>query len=366
MKTTAFHDDIAAIAATASVLDEHTYQVLGQRFSIAYQHSYTKWHQPFQHFGQNNGTDSRVRASLQQQLAQALYGTFYCAGTSTPAAPPKSLAPPMPAPAELARTTQLLSEANATPNGFDPAWTVYAFDAHGNAFVQKNGAQRQLLPNQWVFANPTPTGLQIGSVVKLLITKEDTTMQPVFYHVRGTQLVSQQAEFVRVYFHTTFEGAQLLVREITRTFNDYQLPFLFKCLNHPDLFTRADSAVLYVSKFDFPFAQCLLQPILALVAPRLRATVPLFTRPLRPGVSFSEDPANGQSFGMSRCQLLAEGLLAAHHKRAALGDEQLAVLTQTFADNGIAIERIYLNPNSHFSYNLPSPAANEPRALCPA
>lgn len=360
MKNSSFREDLAALAAHVAVLDEHTYQVLGQRFSIAYQHSYTKWHQPFHHFGQNIGPEPRVRASLQQQLAQALYGTFYCAGTGSPPGPPKSGQPPLPAPTELARTTQLLSEANATPNGFDPAWTVYAFDTYGNAFVQKNGAQRQLLPNQWVFTNPTEASLQIGSVVKLLIAKEDTTLQSVFYHVRGTELVAQQAEFVRVYFHTTFEGARLLVQEITRTFNEYRLPFLFKCLNHPDLFTRADSAVLYVSKFDFPFAQCLLQPVLDLVAPHLQAPVPLFTRCLRPGVSFSEDPANGQSFGMSRCNLLAEGLVAAYHERATPGPEQLAVLHQTLADNGLAVERIYLNPNSHFSYNFSTPLPDEP------
>jgi hypothetical protein len=350
--------DLAAIAAQVSVVDDYTYQVRGQQFPVAYQQAYTKWHQPLQHFGQNSGEASQVRANLQQQLAGALYGTYYCTGTTEAAAPPAAPAP-WPAPAERARTMRQLSEANGTPNGVDPAWTVYSIDSYGNAFVSKNGALRQLVANQWSFANPADTALRVGTVVQLLITKEDTALQPVFYHVRGTEVVSQQAEFVRVYFHTDFDGALLLVGGITAAFNEYRLPFLFKCLNHPDLFTRTDSAVLYVSKFDFHLASRLLQPILAQLGPHLKPAVPLFTRALQPGVSFCEDPANGQSFGMSRCLLLADALLAAYDKQLAPGPDQLAEIARVLAKNGIDSERIYLNPNSHFPYNLPA-VAHEP------
>jgi hypothetical protein len=355
MKTNPFLADLEAIAHRAAVLDEHTYRVLGQQFSIPYQQAYTRWHQPFHHFGQNTGDENHLRSSLQQQLAQTLYSTFYCAGTAELTAA-TALHPTMPDPAEHARTIQLLSEANTTPNGFDPFWKVYAIDNQGNAFVSKNSFQRQLMPNQWVFDNPAETRLQVGTLVKLLLPKEDTTVQPVFYHVRGTELVPQQVELVRVYFHTTFEGSLALVRDLTTTFNEYRLPFLFKCLNHPDLYTRADSAVLYVSKFDFRLAYSLLRPIVARLAPHLQTTVPLFTRALWPGVSFAEDPAHGLSFGIHRCGLVAEGLLEAHRKKATTGAKQFAEVQRTFAKNGIDIARIYLNPNSHFSYNLAAPA----------
>jgi hypothetical protein len=358
MNTNPFLADLAAIAAQVVVLDDYTYQVRGQRFEVAYQQAYTRWPQPLQHFGQNSGDAGQVRANLRQQLAGALYGTYYCPGTTDEAAasPPSA---PLPVPAERARTMALLSAANCTPNGFDPAWTVYSIDGQGNAFVSKNGALRQLVANQWTFANPAETALRVGALVQLTISKEDTTLQPVFYHVRGTELVSQQSEFVRVYFNTTFEGALLLVQGITAAFNEYRLPFLFKCLNHPDLFTRTDSAVLYISKFDFHLAYRLLRPLLTQLAPHLRPAVPLFTRPLRPGVSFCEDPADGQSFGMSRCSLLAEALLAAYDKQLAPGPDQLAEIERVLTQNGLTSERIYLNANSHLSYPLPN-LAHEP------
>jgi len=348
MKTNPFLHDLAALAEQVAVVDDYTYELAGQSVSIAYQHAYTRWHQPLHHFGENHGDEAQVQANLQQQLAYALYGTYYCTGTTQRPAGPAPVAAPLPSPAARARTIEQLSAANATETGFDYQWTVYAIDAQGNAFVSKNGALRQLVAGQWAHENPAETRLQVGTVVRLAVGKEDTTAQPVFYHVRGRALVSQQAEFVRVYFHTTFEGALLLVQGITTAFNSYGLPFLFKCLNHPDLFTRADSAVLYVSKFDFHLASTLLRPLLSRLAPHLKPEVPLFTQPLRPGVSFSEDPANGLSFGMSRCNLLAEGLIAAHRRQTDRLTEMQRVLTK----NGLTIERIYLNPNSHLPYNL--------------
>ena len=77
-------DDLRALAAAVTVLSDHSYQVLGQLRAVAYQQSYTRWAQPLQHFGQNHGDDSQLRANLRQQLTADLYGTFYVAGTTAP------------------------------------------------------------------------------------------------------------------------------------------------------------------------------------------------------------------------------------------------------------------------------------------
>jgi hypothetical protein len=349
MSTPSYLQDLTAISELVTVLDEHTYRLRGQEIPVTYQQSYTKWHQPLQHFGQNSGDASQARTNLQYQLTTALYSAFYCPGHTDATAPPEA-APPMPTPAAREESMARLSAANQTPDGFDPQWAVYSVDSHGNAFVNKNGQLRQLMVGQWEFMNADETSLKVGALVRLRISREDKAVQPVFYHVRGTALVSQQAEFVRIYFNTTFAGAELLVREITRTFNHYRLPFLFKCLNHPDLFTRTDSAVLYLSKFDMRFASRLLGPILDALAPHFKPAGPLFTKVLRPGVSFSEDPGSGQSFGMSRCTLLAEALVAAHYKQAGAGEGQLAEICRTFERNGLDVEHLYRNPNSHLSY----------------
>jgi hypothetical protein len=349
MSTPSFSQALTDIASQVAVVDEYTYRLRGQNYPVTYQQAYTKWHQPLQHFGQNSGDDGQARLNLQNRLAQVLYSTYYCTGRTDAPELASTVLPPA---AAREQSMARLSAANQTADGFDPAWTVYSVDGHGTAFVSKNGYLRQLVPGQWEFANPAETNLQVGAVVKLKMSREDKAMQPVFYHVRGRELVSQQAEFVRVYFHTTFTGAEQLVRGITGTFNRYRLPFLFKCLNHPDLFTRTDSAVLYVSKFDFRLAARLLQPILNEMQPELQATVPLFTRELRPGVSFSEDPGSGQSFGMNRCSLLAEALLSAHYKQLDSPEGQLAEIRRLLTKNGLDEQHLYRNPNSHLPYDF--------------
>ncbi|MDO7884226.1 T3SS effector HopA1 family protein [Hymenobacter cheonanensis] len=343
-------DVLAAIASQLRVLDAHTYELRGQAVPVTYPQAYTRWHQPLGQFGQNTGDDHQDRAQLLACLTQVLYGTYYCTG-STSAPTPPALALPLPA----ARQTciERLSAANQTADGFDPAWTVYAVDAHGTAWVTKNGQLRSLAPGQWEPAGPgeAPTP-HVGAVVRLRISREDRTAQPVFYHVRSRAVLPAQASLVRVYINITFEGAVALVEALTGTFNRYRLPFMFKCLNHPALYTRADSAVLYLDKFDFNLAARLLPAIFEPLRPELQAVGPLFTRGLLPGVSFSEDPGQGQSFGMSRCTLLAEALVNAHDKHLPTLADALAEMRRAITKSGLDETHFYRNPNSHFPYDF--------------
>lgn len=353
MKQKDFLDDIKCISERVSILNYHKYKLLDKELSVAYQQSYMKWNQPLSSFGQNSGDDDQVKANLHIHLANSIYSYFYCPGTTDKAtALDGTVLTAMPSQHEREKTIKLLSAANSTKDGLDYIWTVYAMDANGTAFVTKNKEVRSLVPGQWEFFNTAENSLKVGSVVNIKTTREDTTMQPVFYHVKGQQLISQQAEYVRIYFNTNFDGALVLVREITRVFNHYKLPFLFKCLNHPDLFNRTDSAVLYLSKSDFQFGSNLLRMILPKVQPFLKTEVPLFTWMIVPGVSFSEDPGNGQSFGMSRCNMLAEGIVTAFTKDIKEGLPLVTEILKVFKKNGISTNQIYLKPNSQFPYNF--------------
>jgi len=359
MKQKDFLDDIKSIAERVDILNYHKYKLLDKELYVAYQQSYMKWNQPLSSFGQNSGDDDQVKANLHLHLANSIYSNFYCPGTTNKiSGEDATVLTVMPSAAEREKTIKLLSAVNNTKNGLDYVWTVYLMDGNGTAFVAKNGEARALVPGQWEFFSPTDTSLKVGVVVNIKITREDTTMQPVFYHVKGQYMVSQQAEFVRIYFNTNFDGALILVDGISRVFNHYKLPFLFKCLNHPDLFNRTDSAVLYLSKQHFRFGSDLLRTILPKVKPFLKQEVPLFTMMIIPGVSFSEDPGNGQSFGMSRCNMLAEGIVNAFVKDIKGGLSQMTEILKVFGKNGITTSQIYLKPNSQFPYNFSKITSN--------
>jgi hypothetical protein len=82
------------------------------------------------------------------------------------------------------------------------------------------------------------------------------------------------------------------------------------------------------------------------VRPFVRSDVPLFTLCLGPGLAFAEDPGTQESFGMSRCRILAHGIWLAHQQRAQGIDERLAIVEQHFRSQGISLERPWLNPGS--------------------
>lgn len=352
MKMNDYSTDIRSIADKVKIVDDETYAIMDQVFPVRQTQAYTKWTQPLNSFGSNTGDTQQMKVNLRKQLIDALYSNFYCRDSVEAIRKADKKTEPKINDVEHKKTIAILSQLNATTDRTDTFWKVYSIDPNGTCYVQKNGEVRCLMPNEWEFSDKNETHLKIGSVVHLKIKREDTAIQSVFYHVKSRELISQQAELIRIYFNTTFEGAYVLVKEITTIFNHYRMPFMFKCLNHPDLFTRADSAVLYLDKSQFFFGSKLLSMILPKFRPLLKNEVPLFTYKLLPGLSFSEDPGNNQSFGMHCCSLLADGIINAFEKELDSDDKKYSEILKTFQRNGVDINKIYLKPNSKFPYDF--------------
>ena len=353
MSPNQFYQDIKSIVKKVNITDNQTFKVLNKEFHVAYKHAYMKWNQPINVFGQNLGEEKQAQSNLSSQVASAIYGQFYCLGkTNMKTYQDLHSNTNYPDKNKRDKSIAILSKLNTTEEKEDKLWNVYNIDQSGNAFVTKNGEVRYLVPNQWTFSDPKDQQLKIGAYVNLKVQKEDTQVQEVFYHVRSQEIVSQQASFLRIYFNTNFEGAKILVNKITTLFNKYSIPFLFKCLNHPDLFNRTDSAVLYVNRAYSRIGFQLLLKIIPDVVPHLKKEIPLFSLPIIPGIGFSEDPGDGQSFGMSRCKILGEALVDSYNKSQTSDDEKFEIAKDHFKKNGIDIDKIYLKPNSEFPYDF--------------
>jgi len=348
-----FYQDIKSIVEKTKIIDAQTFRIFDNDFHIAYKHPYMKWNQPLNVFGQNFGEEKKVQSNLTSQIASALYSSFYCTGrTDITSYDQVQKISNYPTKEEREITTHELSQLNQTKESENPLWRVYSIDQNGTAYVTKNGQVRYLVPNHWSFNNPSDKQLKLGTLVNIKLAKEDTKIQEVFYHVKSEQIVSQQAGYIRIYFNTNFEGAKVLVKQITSQFNKYQVPFLFKCLNHPNLYNRSDSAVLYVNRAYFKIAFQLLHLLIPKLTPFLKKEVPLFSLPIAQGVSFSEDPGDGQSFGMSRCKILSEALVEAFNKNKNNAKEKLEIVEGYLKKNGLDIENMHLKPNSQFPYDF--------------
>ena len=80
--------------------------------------------------------------------------------------------------------------------------------------------------------------------------------------------------------------------------------------------------------------------------------MPLFTREIAPGLAFAESPPTRESFGMHRCGLIAEGLLAAEARGER--EARLALLREHLTAYGLDLDRLERNPTSRYPYRLDS------------
>jgi hypothetical protein len=200
-------------------------------------------------------------------------------------------------------------------------------------------------------------------------------MSPGFYLAVGDAPFPQGEAHpvVRWYWNLRPEGAVVLMHHVTARLNQAQQPFRLKVLKDPVRFTRCDAGVLYVPKADWDAVAALLAPIYATLAPHLKPGTPVLTKALAPGLGIAEDPGQGESFGLHRCRLLAEGMLRAYEQRQTSVVARLHAVVDRFAEEGLCLETPFVNPGSRDIYHFvpqdsprPAPACPRGRRLAPA
>ena len=286
--------------------------------------------------------------NLQGTLAGLLYHHFYCAGESA------VLTSAISVQSTDDSFVSKLSRHNQSIEQFDTGWSVEAVDTGGIAYAAKGNHRRMLSAGEFVYDMPKRGAVQAGDAVRLLMHREHRDTQSGFYYVFG-QTPSDDSIVLqtRLYFHTTPEGSARLIAWVTQTLNEYRIPFQFKCLNHPDLYGRSDSAVLYLQKPSVNIVLDLLGDALPMLSPYLQSSIPLFTRVIASGVGFAESPPNpGESFGTSRCGLIAQGIAKAVGNGQAADTYEESVRA-VFTQIDLSMEHPYRNPQSKYPYVFP-------------
>ena len=291
--------------------------------------------------------------NLSSTLSGLIYLNFYCAtDTST-----RPLAQPTDNSDDS--FTSELSRHNQSIEQFDAGWTVETVDMAGAPYATKGNARRMIYAGEFVYDAPKRGPVQKGDIVRLLMHREYRDAQSGFYYVFG-QTPGEESTVLqtRLYFHATPEGSLSLISWVTKTLNLYRIPFQFKCLNHPDLYGRTDAAVLYLQKPSVNIVLDLLADALPGLAPNLNPAIPLFTKQITPGIGFAESPPNpNESFGTSRCGLIAQGITNAVNEQQATDTYEASVRT-VFDKIGLTIEQPYRNPNSQYPYVFPDYSVN--------
>jgi hypothetical protein len=166
-----------------------------------------------------------------------------------------------------------------------------------------------------LFENPAEP--QAGAWGRVFLSKEDIRTQSGFYVVNSETApsVEDQSSFVRFYWNIEPAAAPALVRSISERFNRMRVPFQFKTLRYSGNYSRSDGAVLYTGRRYYGITVRLIRETCSILKDRMNPDTPLFAKRLAPGLSLAEDPADGTSFGLSRCGLMAQGIWNAYQNR---------------------------------------------------
>lgn len=285
-------------------------------------------------------TPDDARAYLVYQLQTRLYGAFYTQGEAKPALSDGHVTPPL-GPSAFVHA---LSEANHGTGSLESGWTVVGKE-DGRLVVERGGLRLWAGPEAVVDAN--------GDGVAVLMPKELLRLSPGYYMALGNRELPTDgsAPIVRFYWNLHSEGAATLVDLLTRTLNDAAHAFRVKVVSDPASYSRCDAGVLYTLGSEYEGVAGVVASIYTDVAPALKPATPAFAKQLAPGLALAEDPSSGvESFGQSRCQLLAEAIVEAGERGAYSVPERLEVVEERFRRAGLDLDHPYLNAGSTDRY----------------
>lgn len=131
----------------------------------------------------------------------------------------------------------------------------------------------------------------------------------------------------RIYLAPRTDRLTTLVRRLTAALVDQPAPWQVKAGADPMTLSRADGVVVYLPDA----ARATTGDVLISLAGGLVADRhPPLTCALAPGISWAHDPGNGDSFGQTRCTVVAEALLT-----CGPGDDPVASVDAAFRRHGL-------------------------------
>jgi HopA1 effector protein family len=247
---------------------------------------------------------------------------------------------------------QQLHDANCGTGYFEEGWKVLREAEDGGLWVQGGGlrlyVEREHLREAEQQANT-------GDVVAIRMPKN--RMQSGFYMAVGNLGFSRPQAgdaLVRIYFNVTPEGSVAVMKSLTQGLNEINIPFSFKVLYNPKDYNRFDSGVLYFDGRHYEVVARVLEGVYAECRSYFVPKIPLFTKQIALGLGVAEEPdqkfADRESFGMNRCQIVANGLLESFHQSKDSPSDRMNLISNNFSMAGIDLRHPHVNNGSEDVY----------------
>ncbi|AFZ00983.1 T3SS effector HopA1 family protein [Calothrix sp. PCC 6303] len=244
-----------------------------------------------------------------------------------------------------------LHQSNQGKGYFSQDWQIVKEESDGTLAVCKGGLTLHIDPKIHLQTQVLPI---IADLVAIKLPKN--LVQNGFYMAVGDAGSYHGQQIVRVYFNLTPDGAVAVMESLTRELNAALIEFNFKALYNPSDYNRYDSAVLYFGKHNYEMVHQILERLYKKHRNYFQHQVPLFTKMIAPGLAIAEEPdqkfAEKESFGMNRCQIVADALFDAWQQGNNSPDARMVSIVQKFASLKIGLQHPYLNANSEDIYGV--------------
>lgn len=239
---------------------------------------------------------------------------------------------------------------------FDADWQIIKEEIDGSLVVIKKGLKLHIERKRHL--SNLQQNAAVGDSVSIRMPKN--MLLKGFYMAVGdagtnhTRNLDTRPSMVRIYMNLTCEGAIAIMKAISQQLNEILIPFSFKVLYNPGDYGRYDSGVLYFDKRDYETISPVIRSIYNSHQNYFQTQVPLFTKYLAPGLGLAEEVdqklTTQESFGMNRCQMVANGLLTSWEKGSKSPEDRMKSIIEQFSVLGIDLQRAYLNANSEDIY----------------
>ena len=252
-----------------------------------------------------------------------------------------------------------LRAAHVGARCFEPGWRARQVSSTGRVVASRGVETRVLDTVDYVASGRVGLPPRVDGEIAAVRRRDSLDASPGFWLTFGAGWPQDGAVpgLVRMYWNVRGDDAAALVAALTGALDAGPPTWALKLPVDLAQHVRRDAAVVYLPGSDFPAHAPALAGAADALADRLLPEEPPLTLRLVPGVGLAEDPAGDESFGSSRCSLIAEGLAG------ATGDDVdvlLAAVLDRLRHAGIDPDHPYLEPGSCREYALPAPAATVP------
>jgi HopA1 effector protein family len=250
-----------------------------------------------------------------------------------------------------------LHNCNHGTGYFDPSWEVLRQEPDGSIAVNKGGLTLYIEPD--CHLKPHSRTAKVGELVAIWMPK-NRLQNGCYLAVSnfGQERQDNPEDDLgtgRIYFNMTPFGAIALMDSLTMELNEAGIPFSFQVPYNPAAYGRYDSGILYFERHNYLEIREVLQTVYAEHESHFYPEIPLFTKFLAPGLGLAEEPikkfAAQESFGMNRCQIVANGLLEAWQNGKNAFDQRMYAINSHFNRHLVDVQRPYLNPRSEDIYS---------------